>query len=45
MRAAGKSDEEVKAFESKAEPVAKKLLKEIAEYDVYNGESLDLNGM
>ena len=45
MREAGKSDEEVKEFETKAAPVAKKLMSEIDEYDVYGGESLDPTAM
>ena len=45
MRAAGKSEEEVKEFEKKAAPMAKKIMKEIGEYDVYRGESLDNSAM
>ena len=45
MRKNGASEDEVKDFEKKAAPVAKKILSEVSEYQFYMGESMDPEGM
>ncbi|KAL7409230.1 Mss4-like protein [Mrakia frigida] len=42
--AAGKSDEEVKAFEKRAQGLAKKILGNFKDYEAYTGESMDPSG-
>jgi hypothetical protein len=40
MKEAGKSEEEIKAFQSEAPAAAKKILGNWDNYDVYKGESM-----
>lgn len=42
---AGKSDDEVKAFEDRAKVVAKKILGNFKDYEFYTGESMSPEGM
>jgi hypothetical protein len=42
---AGKSEEEVKAFEKRAAGVAKKILGNFKDYEFYTGESMNPEGM
>lgn len=39
MKKAGKSDEEIREFETKAAPAAKKLVRNVEDYDFYTGEN------
>ena len=45
MKAKGKSDEEVTAFEKGASGYAKKIVANFKDYDFYVGESMDPDGM
>lgn len=41
----GKSEEEVKDFETKAQAYAKKIIANFKDYDFYTGESMNPDGM
>jgi len=45
MKETGKTEEEIKAFQSAAPAAAKKILGNWDNYDVYKGESMDENSM
>ncbi|KAK0753166.1 Mss4-like protein [Schizothecium vesticola] len=45
LQEAGKSDEEVKDFETKAQGFAKKIIGNFKDYEFYTGESMNPDGM
>ena len=45
MKASGKSDDEVKEFETGAQTYAKKIVAGFKDYDFYVGEGMDPDGM
>lgn len=45
MKESGKSEEEIKAFETGAQGYAKKIVGNFKDYDFYVGESMDPDGM
>ncbi|KAL2136331.1 hypothetical protein VTI74DRAFT_4365 [Chaetomium olivicolor] len=45
LQEAGKSEEEIKDFESKAQAFAKKMLANFKDYEFYTGESMNPDGM
>jgi hypothetical protein len=45
LQGAGKSEEEVKDFETKAQGLAKKIIANFKDYEFYTGESMNPDGM
>lgn len=45
LKASGKSEDEVKDFETKANAFAKKIIANFKDYDFFVGESLNPDGM
>ncbi|AEO57532.1 hypothetical protein MYCTH_2315082 [Thermothelomyces thermophilus ATCC 42464] len=45
LQEAGKSEEEVKDFESKASAYAKKIVANFKDYEFFTGESMNIDGM
>ncbi|KAL2140305.1 hypothetical protein VTI28DRAFT_3988 [Corynascus sepedonium] len=45
LQDAGKSADEIKAFETGAQAYAKKILANLNDYEFYTGESMDIDGM
>lgn len=45
LKETGKSEEEIKKFQTDAQAAAKKIMGNWDNYDVYKGESMDENGM
>ncbi|KAI0887202.1 translationally-controlled tumor protein [Annulohypoxylon maeteangense] len=45
LKDTGKSDEEIKEFQTKAQGFAKKIVSNFKDYEFYTGESMDVDGM
>lgn len=45
LQESGKSEEEVKEFETKAQGFAKKIIANFKDYEFYTGESMNPDGM
>lgn len=45
LQAAGKTEEEVKDFETKAQGFAKKIIANFKDWEFYTGESMNPDGM
>lgn len=45
LQESGKSEEEVKEFETKAQGFAKKIITNFKDYEFYTGESMNPDGM
>jgi hypothetical protein len=45
LKETGKSEEEIKEFETGAQAYAKKIVGDFKDYDFYVGESMDPDGM
>ncbi|XDG00647.1 hypothetical protein ABKA04_000262 [Annulohypoxylon sp. FPYF3050] len=45
LKDSGKSEEEIKDFQTKAQGFAKKIVSNFKDYEFYTGESMDVDGM
>ncbi|KAI1090853.1 translationally-controlled tumor protein [Rostrohypoxylon terebratum] len=45
LKDSGKSEEEIKVFQTKAQAFAKKIVSNFKDYEFYTGESMDVDGM